>query len=116
MLPKRGREMLLVTLRGALALAGACGFMAAAAGTAMLTGSLAFLAAFALLALTALVGTGALRQARGLLTRADASFGPLIVGLAAALGSGNAGADIEALQARLRARGIPLTPAELPGK
>ena len=37
-------------------------------------------------------------------------------GLAAALSSGNAGADIETLQARLRARGIPLTPAELPGK
>ena len=37
-------------------------------------------------------------------------------GLAAALSSRNAGADIETLQARLRARGIPLTPAELPGR
>ena len=42
--------MLLVALRGALALAGACGFMAAAASTAVLAGSLPFLAAFALLA------------------------------------------------------------------
>ena len=50
--------MLLVALRGALAFAGACGLMAAAARTAMLTGSLAFLAAFPLLALAALVGTG----------------------------------------------------------
>ena len=75
-MPKRGREMLLVALRGALAFAGACSLMAAAARTAMLTGSLAFLAAFPLFALAALVGTGALRQARGLLTRADTSFGP----------------------------------------
>lgn len=97
MLPKRGREMLLVTLRGALALAGACGFVAAATGAAMLTGSLALLAALALLALTALVGTGALRQARGLLTRTDASFGPLIVGLAAALSIGAALGTLTAL-------------------
>ena len=54
--------MLLVALRGALAFAGACGLMAAAARTAMLTGSLAFLAAFPLFALAALVGTGGLKE------------------------------------------------------
>ena len=38
--------MLLVALRGALAFAGACSLMAAAASTAMLTGSLDFLSAW----------------------------------------------------------------------
>ena len=94
---KRGREMLLVALRGALAFAGACGFMAAAASTAMLTGSLAFLAAFSLFALTALVGTGGLSQARRLLTRTHAGLGPLAVGLAAALGVGAALGTLAAL-------------------
>ena len=70
--------MLLVALRGALAFAGACGLMAAAARTAMLTGSLAFLAAFPLFALAALVGTGGLSQARRLLTRTHAGLGNVL--------------------------------------
>ena len=81
--------MLLVALRGALALAGACGFMAAAASTAMMAGSLAFLTPFALLALAALVGTGGLSQTRRLLARTHAWLRTLVIGLAAALRIGH---------------------------
>ena len=98
--------MLLVALRGALALAGACGFMAAAASTAMMAGGLAFLTPFALLALAALVGTGGLSQTRRLLARTHAWLRTLVIGLAAALRIGAALGALAALARLLGGSGL----------